>query len=126
MTIRRLVGGGRLLGVLLIGILIAIMILVAFIVGHEPPLRQDTYEAVLRTNLRALRESIAEFHEDQGRGPESLQALVAAGYLRQLPVDPMSGNSSTWDVEMADDGAIVDVHSASEDKALDGSLYGDW
>jgi general secretion pathway protein G len=117
---------GRLFRGMVIALLVAGIGLVVVVLIPERPFSQEAREAVLRTNLEVLRESIAEYHEDHGRGPQSLRALVAAGYLRQLPVDPMSGNSTTWDVEMADDGTIRGVHSASEEAALDGSHYRDW
>ena len=60
------------------------------------------------------------------------------GYLRQIPVDPVTKSAETWVVELRADqrgerrarpGAaqgIIDVRSGSEDTALDGSKYSDW
>lgn len=92
----------------------------------EPPISQETREAVLRTNLQAIREAVDTYRTDHGQGPQSLDALVKAGYLRQLPVDPMRQNSPTWDVVKADDGTIIEVHSSSGRTATDGSSYSDW
>ncbi len=58
------------------------------------PQRRD--EAVLKVNLRALREAADSYHQDLGRYPSSLEVLVGESYLRQVPVDPMTGSSQTW------------------------------
>jgi len=107
-------------------LLVTVIAVLAVILLPERPFSQDAREAVLRTNLEVLREAVAAYHEDHGQGPRSLEGLVEAGYLHSLPVDPMSGNSTAWDVVRADDGTIREVHSASEQTALDGSHYEDW
>jgi hypothetical protein len=109
-----------------ISAVVAILVLAVVIAGYEPPPGQDTYEAVLRTNLATLREGIRAYRDDHGQGPRSLEELVAAGYLPRVPVDPMNGNSATWDVEKADDGTIIEVRSASEKKGHEGTYYRDW
>src|SRR5260370_35738530 len=53
-------------------------------------------EAVLRTDLRTLRDCIDQYYGDKGHYPESLEALVQAGYLRKVPNDPMTKRSDTW------------------------------
>jgi len=105
-------------------LLAAIATVVIFL--PEPPISQETREAVLRNNLQAIREAVETYRTDHGQGPQSLDALVEAGYLRRLPVDPMRGNSQTWDVVKADDGTIIEVHSSSGKTATDGSSYNDW
>lgn len=99
-------------------------------------------EAVLKTNLHTLRETIDMFYGDQGRYPESLEELVDEKYLRVVPVDPFTGSSEAWvlvleeesdeepgpppeDGELTGPG-VVDVHSSSELMALDGTAYADW
>ena len=47
-------------------------------------------EAVLRENLYALRSGIDQHYADQGRYPETIQALVDKKYLRGLPKDPFT------------------------------------
>ena len=52
---------------------------------------QRSREAVLRTDLRTIRDAIDKHTLDEHRRPNSLQDLVDAGYLRSIPVDPMTG-----------------------------------
>ena len=92
-------------------------------------------EATLRQDLSTLRRLIDEYTVDKQHAPPSLQDLVEAGYLRgELPVDPMTGSSETWqvvveDVALTPDQAqpgVVDVHSGSEDTSLEGTPYSSW
>lgn len=91
-------------------------------------------ESVLRNNIFTLRSVIDEYTVDKQKAPESLDALVSEGYLRQIPEDPMTGSSQTWRIIMEDTPiggqnsapGIFDVRSGSDKTALDGSNYADW
>ncbi len=86
-------------------------------------------EAVLRHNLRGLREAIDKFYTDRNRYPKDLQELVAERYLRQVPLDPITDRADTWVVlSPAGQGAsdVADVRSGSKAMAKDGTRYGTW
>ena len=91
-------------------------------------------EAVLRDQLFTLRQLIDEYTLDKQQAPQSLDDLVNEGYLRGLPKDPFTNSSSTWKTEMEDamrsadqtQPGIIDVHSGSDKKALDGTDYSSW
>ena len=86
-------------------------------------------EAVLRDNLRAVRDVIDKFHGDHARYPESLEELVEKKYLRALPVDPVTGSSGTWQLTPAPEGhkgAVYDLRSGAQGAGLDGKNYADW
>ena len=92
-------------------------------------------EAVLKDDLYTLRKLIDEFTLDKQRPPTSLDELVDAGYLRSgLPVDPFTGSNQTWRTDVEDvpvnpsqaASGIVDVHSGSDEIALDGTPYSSW
>ncbi|MGE4055204.1 MAG: type IV pilin protein [Vicinamibacterales bacterium] len=91
-------------------------------------------EAVLREDLFRMRDAIDQYYADKNAYPETLDALVTDGYLRQLPVDPFTGSSTSWlpvpaETNLNDPAAppgVFDVKSASEDAALDGSAYAEW
>jgi len=99
-------------------------------------------EAVLKTNLRTLREVIDQHYGDKGSYPPALEALVEEGYLRDVPYDPMT-DGQEWglifdqgdeydagapETELEDGGVagVIDVFSLSEASSLDGEAYGEW
>lgn len=109
-----------------------IIILAAITLPQYQKTIMHTRETVLRDNLFKMRSLIDQFAADKGRLPQSLQELVTEGYMREVPVDPMT-NQKDWAVTMGDDPnsidggqGMTDVHSASEDTSLDGSPYREW
>ena len=112
-----------------------ILILVSFAVPVYNQSVQRAREAVLRDDLHTLRSLIDEYTVDKQHPPDSLQDLVDSGYLRGgIPVDPMTGSSETWKVDVEDvpvppdqtANGVVDVHSGAEGTALDSTEYGTW
>ena len=95
---------------------------------------QHRKEALLKENLYTLRNAIDQFTEDKNSAPQSLNDLVHAGYLRELPIDPFTGSRTTWRVvlEEVDVNAgsaprgITDVHSGSHAIGKDGTPYDTW
>lgn len=91
-------------------------------------------EAVLREDLFRMRDAIDQFYADKNQYPETLDALVTEGYLRQLPVDPFTNSSGTWLAIPAEPDpnnpaaalGIYDVKSGAEGGSLDGTNYADW
>jgi general secretion pathway protein G len=90
-------------------------------------------ESVLRSNLSTLRSVISQYTLDKQKAPQSLDDLVTAGYLRQIPPDPMT-RQPNWEVVQEDvmmavdqqEPGITDVHSASTQSASDGTAYNTW
>lgn len=86
-------------------------------------------EAVLRENLRIVRDALDKHFSDAGRYPESLQDLVAKRYLRALPSDPLTRSSATWVVVAPPDpqmGAVFDLKSGAAGNGTDGTPYASW
>jgi len=91
-------------------------------------------EAVLREDLHTMREAIDSYTVDKQKAPQSLDDLVQAGYLKTMPVDPITGRSDTWipgegdtlsTIDQTEPG-IDDVHSGAQATASDGSSYNTW
>lgn len=62
-------------------------------------------------NMATLRDAIDKFRADQGRYPVQLDEIVAKQYLRQVPLDPVSGTRA-WGVvppPNAEEAGIYDV-----------------
>lgn len=110
-----------------------IMILMAVAVPVYNQSIVQARESVLRANLSTLRNVISQYTLDKQKAPQSLDDLVTAGYLRQIPIDPMT-RQANWEVAQEDvmmavdqqDPGITDVHSASNATASDGTAYSSW
>ena len=114
--------------------LVEMMICVS-IVGILATIAAPTYmasvmkakEAALRQDLFTLRDLLDQHRADQGKYPQSLQALIAAGYLRAIPNDPFTTSNSTWqEISDSKEGGIVDVFSGSEFVGTNGTPYNRW
>ncbi|HZD47237.1 MAG TPA: prepilin-type N-terminal cleavage/methylation domain-containing protein [Silvibacterium sp.] len=91
-------------------------------------------EAVLKEDLHVLRNAIDSYTMDKQKAPQSLDDLVQAGYLREIPKDPMTHSSETWvtatddtlqSIDQTDPG-VNDVHSGSQEVGTDGQMYSTW
>jgi general secretion pathway protein G len=77
-------------------------------------------EAVLKSDLRSIREAIEHYTMDKLAAPQSLQELVDT-YLYEIPTDPIT-QKKDWKTESEDvllspdqtTTGITKVHSASE------------
>ena len=86
-------------------------------------------DATLMQDLNTLRDSIDKFYADHGEYPKSLEDLVERKYIRKIPVDPITGKTTTWIFTPPEQplvGDIYDIHSGSEGIAKDGTRYADW
>jgi len=125
-------------GFTLLELMIVMAILLILVSIAAPMYQQQIHharESVLRQNLFTLRTLISQYTLDKQKAPQSLEDLVSAGYLKQIPVDPMSG-SADWTVDQAEDtinspdqqdeGGIDDVHSSSTQVGTTGTAYNTW
>lgn len=111
-----------------------IFILLGLAAGRYDMTIQRSREAVLKHDLQVLREAIDNFTLDKQAAPQSLEDLRQAGYLREVPVDPMT-QATDWDpvfdnVVMSPDqvsSGMTDVHSHSAlTSRFDGTAYNTW
>ena len=91
-------------------------------------------EAVLMEDLYQMRRAIDAFFADHISYPESLDDLVAGKYLRDIPRDPFTQSTETWEEipptpsaegEFAE-GGVEDVRSGDDRIGLNGIPYRDW
>ena len=92
-------------------------------------------ESVLREDLYMMRSAIDQYYADQGKYPESLQAMVddKNKYLKEVPKDPFTRSNETWKTDPAPPPAegqpstgIGEVHSGSTLIGSDGKPYSEW
>ena len=91
-------------------------------------------EAVLREDLHVMRDAIDSYTNDKDKAPQTLDDLVSAGYLKVIPIDPVTHSNSTWVPTMDDtlqnvdqtDPGMTDVHSGSDQAGSDGQPYNTW
>ena len=119
--------------------LIIVISIILILVSIAAPLYRTSIirskEAVLRDDLFTLRSLVDQYTVDKQEAPQSLGDLVSAGYLRQIPVDPFTASSETWEVVYEEDvlsnpdkkaPGITDVKSGSSLRSLTGDLYNSW
>jgi general secretion pathway protein G len=118
--------------------LIIVMAIISILLATAVPMYQKslmrTKESLLKNNLFTLRTVIDEYTFDKQKAPQTLQDLVDQGYLRGVPLDPITGSNQTWRVIMEDaissvdqtQPGIYDVRSGSDLKSLEGNSYSEW
>jgi general secretion pathway protein G len=128
---RKRSGGFTLLELMIVMSIMAILMSIAIPVYNQSIVQAR--ESVLRANLSTLRNVISQYTLDKQKAPQGLDDLVTAGYLRQIPIDPMT-HEANWEVVQEDvmmavdqqNPGITDVHSASSATASDGTAYSSW
>ena len=84
-------------------------------------------EAGLKQNLFVIRDVLDQFRADNGNYPDSLADLVTTGYLKQMPIDPITRSNETWqEIPDEEEGGIFDVRSGSELVSREGTPYNQW
>jgi general secretion pathway protein G len=117
--------------------LMVVITIIVILITMAIPIYNNTIrrskESVLKNNLFTLRTVIDNYTYDKQKAPQSLQDLVSEGYLREIPMDPMTGTNN-WRTIMEQAGqsvsqsepGIFDVKSGSDKTGLDGTAYAEW
>lgn len=118
--------------------LMVVITIIVILVTMAIPIYNNTIrrskEAVLRSNLTTLRMVIDNYTYDKTKAPQALTDLVSAGYLKEVPYDPMTGSNTTWKTIMEDSAqavsqtepGIFDVKSGSDKTSMEGTPYSEW
>lgn len=120
---------------------LAIVLLIAAVTALWWVLKERKLKAredELRQVLYSIRNSIDQFSSDTDRCPEALADLISSGYLRAIPIDPITRSETTWQpvydnsiIRFSNPGktapaCLVDIHSGSKDAGSDGTRYDQW
>ena len=91
-------------------------------------------EAVLKQDLQVMRQAIEQYTLDKQSAPQSLEDLQQAGYLREIPTDPIT-RAKDWQLKFEDvvlspeqaTTGVTDVHSNSDHVSpFEGTAYNTW
>ena len=116
----------------LVMVMTIIVILAAIGITSYQNIRLKAQETILKENLSTLRKTIDQYAADKEKLPGSLEDLASAQYIREVPIDPITG-ARDWQVEMGEDTVsreggqgVVDVHSNAAGEDSDGVAYKDY
>jgi general secretion pathway protein G len=116
----------------LVMVMTIIVILAAVAVTSYQHIQLKARETILQHDVNEMRKMIDQYAADREKLPTTLDDLVTAGYMHDIPVDPMTGDKD-WVVDIGEDTisrdggtGVVDVHSNSAGQASDGRAYKDY
>ena len=115
-------------------VMLIIGVLMAIAVPNYVAAVKAAKEATLKEDLHVLRQAIDSYTMDKQKAPQSLQELVDSGYLKAVPVDPMTRTAESWVADQSDsmhsidqsEPGIDDVHSGDTESGSDGQPYSTW
>jgi general secretion pathway protein G len=123
--------GFTLIELMIVMMIMAILISIAA-VAYDKTVKHSR-EAVLKQDLQVMRQAIDNYTLDKQQAPQSLEDLVDAHYLREIPVDPVC-QQKDWVTHIGDtvlspdqtSTGVDDVHSGCEQNSSDGTSYTTW
>lgn len=118
----------------MIVVIAIILVLIGMAAGRYEKSIVRSREAVLKQDLATMRNAIQQYTLDKEAGPQSIDDLVSAGYLREVPTDPIT-RERDWhtnfdNVLLSTDQTapgIDDVHSSSDAiSPFENTAYSSW
>ena len=128
-AVRRLPSGFTLLELMIVISIIIILAAVALPQYYKTIMHAR--ETVLRDDLYRMRSLIDQYSADKGKLPQSLDDLVSAGYMREVPTDPIT-DQKDWMPETGEDpytdggSGLRDIRSSSQETSTEGTPYSQW
>jgi len=99
-TMQRQDAGFTLMELMIVMMIIGILMLIA--VPRFTGAINTAREAVLKEDLNVMREAIDSYTVDKQKAPQSLDDLIADGYLKTIPQDPFTYVKDSWVTETGD------------------------
>jgi general secretion pathway protein G len=116
----------------LVMVMTIIVILAAVGVTSYQHIQSKARETILKEDLQTMRKMIDQYAADKERLPQALDDLVSGFYIREVPIDPLTGQRD-WVVDIGEDTVsrdggtgVIDVHSAAAGEGSDGVAYRDY
>jgi general secretion pathway protein G len=89
-------------------------------------------ETLLKEDLNTMRKLLDQYEADRENLPQAIDDLVSAGYMREVPTDPMTGEKD-WTTEMGESvlsresvQGIINIHSNAQGQGSDGKAYSEY
>ncbi len=123
--------GFTLIELMIVMLIMSILIGIAAIAYDKTVVKAR--ESVLKQDLQTMRQAIDNYTLDKQQAPQSLEDLVDAHYLREIPVDPVT-QKRDWVLHFGDTvmvpeqngTGVDDVHSGSDAIGSNGEPYNTW
>jgi general secretion pathway protein G len=116
---------------LMIAMFIMIILLSVAVPTYQRSVRHAR-ETVLKENLWQMRRAIDQYTADKGKLPQSVDDLVSAKYLHEMPVDPIE-EKAEWDEIMGEDPnsadgeeGLINVKSMAQGEDTNGTPFRDY
>jgi general secretion pathway protein G len=116
---------------LMIAMFIMIILLSVAVPTYQRSVRHAR-ETVLKENLWQMRRAIDQYTADKGKLPQSVDDLVSAKYLHEMPVDPIE-EKAEWDEIMGEDPnsadgeeGLINVKSMAQGEDTNGTPFKDY
>ena len=114
-------------------VLAIVIVLLGMAAGRYERSLLAAREAVLKQDLQTMRSAIDQYTLDKKQAPSSLDDLVSSGYLREIPVDPIT-RTREWHVDYENvllspdqtGSGLSDVHATSDALSGAGTPYSSW
>ena len=133
--LRQKAKGKRQKGFSLLELVIAMFVLVILISVAVPTFQRTVKQAretVLKENLWQMRRMIDQYAADKGKLPKSLDDLKEAGYLKEIPTDPIT-EEDEWKQEQGEDinspdgeQGLINVKSVADGEDSTGKRYSEY
>ncbi|MEN3333545.1 MAG: ral secretion pathway protein [Blastocatellia bacterium] len=116
----------------LVMVMTIIVILAVIGVTSYKHVQLKAKETLLKDDLNTMRKLLDQYEADREKLPQALDDLVSAGYMRDVPLDPITGEKD-WTTEMGEDTTsreggqgIVNIHSNAQGEGSDGKAYSEY
>ena len=114
--------------------LLVVLLLVALLASLAAPEVSNSVlkakESALQQDLYVIRKAIDDYYADYQQYPIELSVLVEKRYIRKIPVDPLTGSSTSWQLVYTDNDSneqgIIDIHSSADGNSINETAYNDW
>jgi general secretion pathway protein G len=95
--------------------------------------RRERREEALKRDLQTVRQAIDNYTMDKREAPQSLEDLVSAHYIREIPIDPVCEHR-IWNTHFGDTvlpseqmtAGLDDVYSGCSKVGSNGTPYSTW